>query len=232
MKPALVTGASSGIGAAVVEELVADGWQVLAVARRSQRLEDLRQKLGDAVVPMSIDVTQPDAPQRLIEEAVSRMGGLELLVNNAGMSYLGDFAQMPEMKIDELLDLNVRSLMKVCRAAISPLRESGGQIINVGSLAAHMPMTTIAVYCATKAAVITFSRVLAKELAASGIRVNCFSPTGTNTELFENVGSEVDASQFVSAEAQAKMLVSLTKLPDGLDVLEVITDQRFNPLVL
>lgn len=226
---AVVTGASSGIGLAVAQALSAEGWKVLAVARRADRLDALARNAGGMILPLAVDLTTSDAPAQVIAAAAERLGGLDLLVNNAGTSYIGEFADMSEDKLDGVLDLNIRALMRITRAAIPLLeRSSHGQVINIASVAARVPMETLAVYCASKAAVVMFSRVLAKELACKKIRVNALSPAGTNTELFEKLGSTLDTSGFISAEDQARALVALTNLPGGIDVVEFETHQRFN----
>lgn len=226
---AVVTGASSGIGRSVVKELVAEGWTVLAVARRDDRLSELAEEANGKVSPLALDLTQQDAPARIVTAAGEKLGGLDLLVNNAGTSCISSFADMPEDKLDEILDLNVRALMRLTRAAIPLLAQSShGQVINIASVAARLPMETLAVYCASKAAVVMFTKVLARELAPQKIRVNALSPAGTNTELFEKLGSTLDTSGFITAEDQARMVVALTKLPVGIDVVELEAHQRFN----
>ena len=231
-KRAVVTGASSGIGRAIVKELAVEGWMVLAVARRGDRLEELAAETGAAegkVIPLAVDLTQPEALPRIITGAKQSLGGLDLLVNNAGTSCISAFAEMPEDKLDEILDLNVRALMRLSRCAIPLLADSShGQIINIASVAARIPMETLAVYCASKAAVVMFTKVLAKELAPQKIRVNALSPAGTNTELFAKLGSTLDTSGFITAEDQARMVIALTKLPVGIDVVELEAHQRFN----
>lgn len=229
VKRAVVTGASSGIGRAIATELAAEGWTVLAVARRVDRLDQLTAKASGKIVPLSLDLTAANAPEQVFAAATEQLGGLDLLVNNAGTSHIGPFADIPEDKLDEVLGLNVRALMRLTRAAIPLLeKSSNAQIINIASVAARIPMETLAVYCASKAAVVMFSKVLALELAAHKIRVNALSPAGTNTELFEKLGSTLDTSGFISAEDQARMVVALTQLPAGIDVVEVEAHQRFN----
>ncbi|MBN1437192.1 MAG: SDR family oxidoreductase [Sedimentisphaerales bacterium] len=232
-KRAIVTGAASGIGRAIATLLAENDWTVLAVDLHGDGLNTLAKESNNRIIPCQCDLTANDAPQKIMTCAQDKMQGLDLLVNNAGISYLGEFAGMPTEKIDQVLNLNLRSLMTMCHAAIPLLKKSPrGQIVNIGSLAAHYPMQTIAVYCATKAAVVVFSRVLAKELGPHGIRVNVLSPTGTNTNLFKSVGSDIDTSQLVPPADQAQIVLELTKLPESLDVCEIITDKRYDPLVL
>ncbi len=228
-KRAIVTGASSGIGREIVRQLAAAGWSVLAVARRAERLTELADESAGRVFPFPVDLSAEDAPQAVVAAAERQLGGLDLLVNNAGSSWVGPFAEMPNEQLDRVFGLNVRALMLLCRAAIPALERCEGQIINCSSMAAHLPMETLAAYCASKAAVAMFSRVLAKELAPRRIRVNALSPTGTDTELFETVGVDIDRGALVPAADMARLVLLLTELPAGLDIGEIQTHKRFVP---
>ena len=201
---------------------------MLAVSRRADRLEALAQETAGKVIPEVADVAAEDSPERIISAARDRLGGLELLVNNAGVSWVGQFADMPAEELDRVISVNVRALMLLCRHAVPLLAGSGrGQIINVASLAAHLPMETMAVYCATKAAVVTFSEVLAKELSPRKIRVNVLSPSGTDTGIFDKVGVDIDRSLLVSAADMARMAILMTQWPESIDVGELVTQKRF-----
>jgi len=223
-KRAIVTGASSGIGYEIAKQLLAKGWQVLGVA-----IDANENNVAKGVIAYQADLLEEGIQEKIMVQAKEKLGGLDLLVNNAGGSWVGDLATMPDADLDRVMNLNVRSLIRMCRQAIPLLRESAkGQIINVSSLAAHLPMETIAVYCASKAAVLMFSKVLAKELAPEKIRVNVLSPTGTDTNMFETVGVEVDKSALVSAEDMAKTAIFLTELPGDVEVVELLTHKRFS----
>jgi len=189
-KRAIVTGASSGIGREIVRLLAADGWDILAVARRTERLKLLSDETPRRIVAYTADITKPGAPDEIIAAAQKAFGGLDLLVNNAGGSKVQKVEDMTETDLDYVFNLNVRALILLCQKAI-PLLEKAqcGQIINIASIAAHIPMETIATYCAAKSAVVMFSRVLAKELAQKNIRVNVLSPCGTESEIYSRITS-------------------------------------------
>ncbi len=230
-KKAIVTGANSGIGREVARQLAADGWSVLAVDLEVDSLADMEREASGRITPHQADVSSDGAAEKIVAMAQDKLGGLDLLVNNAGTSWVGQFVDMPIADIDRVLNVNVRALMLLCRAAVPALEKSEqGQIINIGSLMAHLPQETIAVYCASKAAVVIFSQSLAKELAPLGIRVNVLSPCGTDTALFEKVGSEVDRKLLVPAADMANLVLTLAKLPQGLDVGEIVPHQRLAPL--
>ena len=227
---AVVTGAGSGIGREVSTQLVAEGWRVLAVDIDGKLVEALAKETQGKAVALQIDITADGAPERIMAAATEQFGGLDLLVNNAGCSWIGQFADMPVEKIDLLLNVNFRALVLLCQRAIPLLEQSGrGQIINIGSVAAHMTFDVIVIYCASKAAVITFSKALAKELVPKKIRVNVLSPTGTNTDLFNKVGSDIDRSLLIPAADMARMAILMTQWPEGIDVGELVTEKRFVP---
>jgi NADP-dependent 3-hydroxy acid dehydrogenase YdfG len=227
---AVVTGASSGIGQEIAKQLAWEGWRVLAVARRAERLQELAGQRDGRIIPCACDITTDDAPAAVFKAAENHFQGLDLLVNNAGVSWVSKLAEMPDNRLDAILNLNVRALMRMCRESVPLLSSSSrGQIINVSSVAAHVPMESLSAYCASKAAVNMFSRVLAKELAEQGIRVNVLSPTGTDTELFSVVGIEVEVDALVPADEMARMAILMTQFPDSVDVGEVVAKKRFAP---
>ncbi len=230
-KKAIVTGANSGIGREVARQLAAGGWTVLAVDLEVDSLAELEQESSGRIIPYQANVSPDGVAETIVAAAEDKLGGLDLLVNNAGTSWVGQFVDMPIADLDRVLNVNVRALMLLCRAAIPLLEQSeGGQIINIGSVVAHTPQETIALYCASKAAVVAFSQSLAKELAPLGIRVNVLSPCGTDTAIFEKAGSEVDRKLLVPAGDMAKLVLSFTKLPKGLDIGEIVPQQRLAPL--
>jgi hypothetical protein len=188
---ALVTGASTGIGAAFAARLAHDGHDVIIVARSRPRLEALADRLhkahGVTVKVVAADLTDADALRRV--ERVVHDSELDLLVNNAGFGTAGPFAHLGVAKEEEEIRLNVLALMRLTHAALSGMiKRRRGAIINVSSLSAFQPMAFNATYAATKAFVNSFTESLHEELRGTGVRVQALCPGFTRTEFQERAG--------------------------------------------
>ena len=180
-KRVLITGASRGIGAAAAR-LLAEAGASLALHYRREPAEAA--DIAGAVL-LQADFADRDAPVRVVEAAVRALGGLDVLINNAGhMLGRTALADMDDATIDRVFDLNARSVVAASRAALPALRASRGVIINVGSISARTGGSAgSALYSASKAFVSTFTRALATELAPDGIRVNAVAPGTIMTEF-------------------------------------------------
>jgi NADP-dependent 3-hydroxy acid dehydrogenase YdfG len=186
----LVTGASSGIGHAVVRACSADGANVVALARRESRLAELAEETG--AVPVCADVADGDAAERAVTDAAAAMGGLDAVVNCAGSMRLGSVERTDPSVWREMFDVNVFGLLNVTKAAIPLLREAGrGDIVNVSSMAGkRVPDAMGGMYAASKAAVNAISETLRRELHGSGIRISVVSPGKVETELRDHISAE------------------------------------------
>jgi len=190
---ALVTGASSGIGAAFARRLRERGERVVLVARRADRLRALADELGGAplVETVPLDLTSPDGPAALERALGERRIEIDLLVNNAGVGHTGRFADEPLPRILEMVDLNSRALVELTRRMLpAMLVRRRGRIVNVVSTAAFQPLPYMAIYGATKAFVISFTEPLATEVSASGIVVQALCPGLTATEFQKVAGTD------------------------------------------
>jgi len=192
---ALVTGASTGIGAAFAERLARDHYDLVIVARSRDRLDILAERLRKArhvhVEVLPADLTRP-ADLRRVEEHVVHDRHLELLVNNAGFGTVGSFAELDADKEEEEIRLNVLALVRLTRAALPGMIARGqGGIINVSSLSGFQPGPYTATYGATKAFVNSFTEALCEELRGTGVKVQALCPGFTRTEFQQRAGLDV-----------------------------------------
>jgi NAD(P)-dependent dehydrogenase (short-subunit alcohol dehydrogenase family) len=185
----LVTGASSGIGYAIAERLLADGFAVTcAVRHRSWEQEDACERLV-ALGPVRVvagDLANADTPARLVDEALSTAGRLDAIVSNAGVTLAGPVLDHTNEDFDSLFAIDVRAAFLLARSAAAELKRTQGSIVFVTSVHEHEPRSGLVLYAAAKAALGMLSRGLALELAPRGIRVNAVAPgviaTARNTE--------------------------------------------------
>jgi len=192
-KSVVITGASSGMGKAIVELFAREGANIIAVARRLERLEELAASLKDVpgkVIPYQGDVSKQEVMEGAIDAAVKEFGRLDILVNNAGvmddMSPIGDFTNE---KLEQVFSVNVYGPMYSMRKAVQVFLEQGdgGNIINVASLGA-MRTAAGAIYCASKAAVVSMTKNTAFMYIPNGIRCNAIAPGGIATEIASSMG--------------------------------------------
>jgi len=185
---ALVTGASSGIGAAFARALRARGERVALAARRRDRLEALVGELGgpEWAAAFPVDLTEEGAAKRLRDDVAARGHDVDLLVNCAGLGRTGPFdSQRPEA-VRAMIALNVRAVVELTHAVLPAMRARGrGRIVNVASNAAFQPVPFLTVYAATKAFVLSFTEGLAEELRGTGVRVQALCPGLTRTEFLD-----------------------------------------------
>ena len=190
MKATLITGASSGIGETFARKLAAQGHDVLLVARSEDKLIALCNELGlnhDVRAQYFVaDLSQPDAPARLLEETRERNLEIDLLINNAGFGSMGEFGKLDLNRELNMIDLNVRSLVELTHLFLQPMLKRGsGSIINVASTASFQPVPFMATYAATKAFVLSFSEALWEENRTYGVKVMALCPGVTETGFFD-----------------------------------------------
>ncbi|MEV7872318.1 SDR family oxidoreductase [Streptomyces sp. NPDC088124] len=186
----IVTGASSGIGAAFARELARRGSDVVLVARRHDRLETLAAELGARhgvqATTVPLDLSEPGAGRRLAADLARRGITVDGLVNNAGFGTEGAFHREDPDRLTDEINVDVANLVDLTRAFIEPLRDSGrGVLVNVASMAAYTPSPGMAVYAACKAFVLSFTEALWYESRGTGLRVLSLAPGLTRTEFFD-----------------------------------------------
>jgi 3-oxoacyl-[acyl-carrier protein] reductase len=200
---ALVTGASRGIGAEIVRRLAADGAAVAftygASAAEAEKLAAEVKAGGGTVVAIQADSGDPEQVARSIDEAVAKLGGLDVLVNNAGVAYFSDVESFPMEQFDRLVAINVRGVFAAIQRAVPHLGDAG-RIINIGSINAdRVPGPGLSVYAMTKGAVAGLTRGLARELGPRGITVNNVQPGPIATDMNPAVGEFAEAAKQVMA---------------------------------
>jgi len=184
----LITGASSGIGKALAHQAATRKHDLVLVARRKDKLEEIAKELisrfGIDVEVITADLTNLDEIKTV--EARILNGGIDVLVNNAGFGSAGPFIELDINNELNEIDLNVRALVQLSHAGVKSMTDNDmGTIVNVSSIASYMPMTGNAVYGATKAFVTSFSHALREELSETGVNVMVVCPGMTSTEFFE-----------------------------------------------
>lgn len=192
---ALITGASSGLGAEFARVLAARGASLVLVARRENRLAELADEISSAhgveVHTVALDLAAPDATATLVAAVRERGLTIDSLINNAGYGMHGGLVDADAARLDEQVRLNVAAVVSLTRAFLPEMAASGrGVLVNVASTAAFQPLPLMAVYGATKAFVLSFTEAVAFEVRDSGLRVTALCPGATRTEFFDVVGSE------------------------------------------
>nr|ABD96478.1 short-chain dehydrogenase [uncultured marine type-A Synechococcus GOM 5D20] len=230
MPTALITGASRGIGRRTAELLARKGWDLQVIARRGDQLERLSAELrpmGVQVDCRSVDLTDPQVIASELTELLKQGEPPAVLINNAGAAYTGDLLAMPLERWQWLMQLNVTSVMQVCAAVVPAMRANGGLVINLNSHAARNAFPQWGAYCVSKAALASFTRCLAEEERAYGIRACTLTLGAVNTPLWdaETVQSDFDRRAMLSVDQAAETLVNLAEQP----VNQVIEDLTLMP---
>jgi 3-oxoacyl-[acyl-carrier protein] reductase len=186
-KIAIVTGASRGIGAAIAERLAKDGFTVVINYAGSQaEAEALAARIeaaGGRTLSAKADVSDPDAVRRMFDAAETAFGGVDVLVNNAGIMQLSSIADADDASFDRMIAVNLKGTFNGLREAARRLR-NGGRIVNFSTSIVGLKLENYGVYAATKAAVETMTAILSKELRGRNITVNAVAPGPTATDLF------------------------------------------------
>lgn len=231
-KVVLITGASSGLGAATARLLAARGAKVLLGARREQQLKSLVQEIqsaGGTAEYRRVDVVRRDEVERFVRAAVELFGRIDVLVNNAGLMPLSPLAALQVEDWDRMVDVNIKGVLYGIAAALPLMQEQkDGHIINLSSVAGHVVFPTAAVYCGTKFAVRAISEGLRMEVGGD-IRTTIISPGAVATELTGTIShaetaSAVDAlyEMAIHPDAVARAIAFAIEQPRDVDVNEII----------
>lgn len=183
-KIAVITGAGTGIGRACALALAREGARVSLVGRRKNLLEEVAHQIGDSALVLAADISKQPDVERVVKQTTSRFGGLNVLLNNAGILHIGTSEELTEEQWDDTFNTNVRAVWLLSRAVLPQMRKAGGgSIINVASVLGLNGARNRAAYAPSKGAVILLTKCMALDHAADKIRVNCICPGFVETEL-------------------------------------------------
>jgi NAD(P)-dependent dehydrogenase (short-subunit alcohol dehydrogenase family) len=210
-KVALVTGGGSGIGKAVALAFAAEGAKVAVMGRRLEKVQEVAaevKKRGGDAVAIAGDVAKAADAERAVRETVEKLGGLNVLVNNAGMLSVATVETVPEEEWDRVMTVNVKGPFLMSRAALPEMRKAGGgAIVNIGSIVGLIAIKNRAAYSTSKGAVTMLTKAMALDHAHENIRVNCICPALVETELVQRL--------FASADGEAVKRERIAGFPLG-----------------
>jgi len=199
---------------------------VVLAARTRQQLAETAAAIresGGTALAIPTDVTQDAAVEAMVEQAIAELGRVDTLVTAAGAASFGPVVGTKPADWDAILAVNLRAVMVCCRAVLPiMIRQRRGTIINVASIAAQRAIPGAAVYTATKAGVVGFSRVLAEELRADGVRVGVLVPGAVDTPLWDTIPNSPDRTRMLRPEDVARAAVLMASLPQGASLEELI----------
>jgi len=214
-KVAMVTGGSRGIGLAIATALVREGVQVAVTGMSAAHLSTARSKIDGAgpgaLETLQADVRKFDEVARAVDATVARFGGLDILINNAGIGIFKDVAEMSPQEWQQVIETNLTGVFNGCHAAIPHMRRRGGGfIINISSLAGKNPFSAAAAYCASKAGLNAFSEALMQEVRYDGIRVSYVMP-GSVATAFSSGDESKGADWKISSDEVADVVLGLLR---------------------
>ena len=221
MQAALVTGGSSGIGLAIARMLREEGYDVTIASRRQERVDAAADELGAHAV--TANMGSEDDCVRAVAEHRERFGGMNVLVNSAGLGIGGAVEKLQAKHIDLQLGVNLRGLLLVSREAIPLLRESKGWVFNLASIAGTAPTPGLTVYGATKAAVIALTRSQNLELEAAGVRAVAICPGFVDTAMAEWSGLVAD--EMITTEDCAEVVRMCLRLSPNARIPQIVIER-------
>jgi NAD(P)-dependent dehydrogenase (short-subunit alcohol dehydrogenase family) len=221
MPSALVTGGSSGIGQAIARMLRDEGYDLTLASRTREKIEAAATELGAQAI--AADMAQEADCVRVVEEHVARFGGLDLLVNSAGIGIAGTVESLEAKHIDLQLGVNLRGLLLVSREAIPHLKKTKGWVVNLASIAGTTPTPGLTVYGATKAAVIALTRSQNAELDADGVRAIAICPGFVDTPMAEWSG--LAPEEMIQPEDCAEIVRMCLRLSPRARIPQVVVER-------
>jgi NAD(P)-dependent dehydrogenase (short-subunit alcohol dehydrogenase family) len=218
---ALITGGSSGIGLAIAKMLREEGFALTLASRTPEKVEAAAAELGAHAI--AADVSKPEDCARVVEEHVAREGGLDLLVNSAGIGIAGRVEDVQLKHLDRQLAINLRGLVLVTQAAIPHLRDTRGWVVNLASIAGTQPVPILPIYAASKAAVISLTHSLNADLDGDGVRAIAICPGFVDTPMADFSG--LPGEEMIQPEDCAEVVRMCLRLSPRARVPQVVIER-------
>ncbi|CAH0691715.1 unnamed protein product [Spodoptera exigua] len=219
-KVVIVTGASSGIGAATAIKFAEEGAKVAIVGRNHEKLGNVAKKCNNSLI-IAADVSKDEDAKKIIERTVKRFGKIDILVNNAGIGRVTNILDEGVINVnDQILSTNLRAVVVLTHLAAPYLVKTKGNVVNISSVAGYRVFLGNFAYCTSKAALDHFTRAVALELAPQGVRVNVINPGPVRTDIIENMGAtkEIEEATF----NRLQKMTALSRVSDSEEVADLI----------
>jgi short-subunit dehydrogenase len=221
VKSALVTGGSSGIGLALARMLRDEGYELTLVARQPEKLQAAAAEVGAEAV--AANLAQEEECLRVVAAHAERFGGMDVLVHCAGLGVGGQFANLDTKRLDLQLDVNLRATMLITRESLPLLRTARGMIVTLASIAGTIPVPGLAVYGATKAALISFTTSLNREEAEHGVRATAICPAFVATRMTDWTG--IPPEEMIQPEDVVELVHALLRLGPRARVPSIVVER-------
>ncbi len=183
-KTVIVTGSSNGIGEGIARRFASEGANIVLNSRNQADCEEVAKDLeADRTLIVAGDVSKPEFAEEIVSKTVAKFGALDVLVNNAGVARMGRIADVSDDDIDAVIDINVKGVLYLSRAAVPELLKSKGNVVNIASVSGLGGDWGMPIYNASKGAVVNLTRAMALELSGQGVRVNCICPSLTKSDM-------------------------------------------------
>ncbi len=224
-KVCIITGASGGIGSVIAEKLFGEGFKLVLMGRNEEKLKAVAAGRDCLIIPG--DICDNDYIEEVVAKTVSAYGGIDIVINNAGVAHSTPFEEITPEEYDMIMNINVRAPFFMCQKALPHLVKSGfGTIINIASITAHKGYPLQSVYSASKHALLGFSKALGKEYYERGVRTHVISPGGVFTDMIRISRPDLTSEGMILPEDVAETVMYLIKMRKTACVADEIIFHR------